>query len=240
MLSEILVNSSLCYDPANPVFQLSNLDVQYYKIKEVIIPAINIQVVNSTNNQIVITEENGRSYTATLPGGNYNSANFAPVVQTALLNSGALQNYAVSFDNVTKKITIQSSKTFSVSNLTTASKLLGSDANYSSDFTSTYVAPYQLDLSGVSVFLLCSTSLDSQYSVYVGAPNMSVLAMIPNVQSGSIIQYVPNSEWMFSGSTITSIDFQLLDGYSHKPVPNFRGPLYIRLAVADDVNDLLN
>lgn len=240
MISEILVNSSLCYDPAHPVFQLSNLDVQYYKIKEVIIPAINLQVINDSNNTIVITEENGRTYTATLPPGNYSSANFAPAVQTAILDSGALQNYNVSFNNLTKKITIVSSKTFSVSSSSTASRLLGSDANYSSDFASTYVAPYQLDLSGVSVFLLCSTSLDSQYNVYVGAPNMAVMAMIPNVQSGSIIQYIPDSEWMFSGSTITSIDFQLLDGYTHKPLPNFRGPMYIRVAVADDVNDLIS
>ncbi len=57
MISEILVNSSVCYYPAHPVFQLSKLDVQYYKIKEVIIPAIHLQVVNDSNNTIVLTEE---------------------------------------------------------------------------------------------------------------------------------------------------------------------------------------
>ncbi|KAJ3143785.1 hypothetical protein HDU89_002217, partial [Geranomyces variabilis] len=106
MISELLINSSLCYDPANPVFQLSNLDVQYYKIKEIIIPAINLQTVNEGNNQIKVRENDGTEHTATIPTGTYNSANFAPAVQSAITSSGALQNYTVTYDNLTKKLTI--------------------------------------------------------------------------------------------------------------------------------------
>ncbi|KAI9098227.1 hypothetical protein DFS34DRAFT_659010 [Phlyctochytrium arcticum] len=142
------------------------------------------------------------------------------------------QGYDITFDNVTKKLTITSDAPFKIGNSqsgTTAWRVLGSEKDNSPNKATSYTFPYQVDLSNTSVLLLCSTSLNS---------SMNVLTMIPNVQSGNIIHYQQDSDWIYCGTTVSQLDLSLIDGQTHKSLET-RSPMYIRLAVADEYEDVV-
>ncbi|KAI9095788.1 hypothetical protein DFS34DRAFT_661649 [Phlyctochytrium arcticum] len=111
MIHEIILNSSFSSSPTEPTWMFPNLDVQWFKIKEVIIPSSNIYTVNDTNNKLVFYEDNGSKRTASIPRGYYNSVNIVPALKTAMENVGD-QEYDVTFGNVTKKLTINSTAPF--------------------------------------------------------------------------------------------------------------------------------
>lgn len=242
MISEILINTASGADPAEAEFSVSNMTVAWYKIKEIILPAIAQYPVNISNNTVVFYEDNGTRYVCRIPEGQYNQVTFRQALEDALNNSPGSQTYSVAFNATTKKLSIQSSGNFKLASYdlgSTAYRLIGADEHLTPNKSTNYTAPYQIDLANTGVFLLCSSSLNSHYNVYLGNRPMNVLAMIPNTQSGSIVQYTPDSEWMHCGQSLSSIDLRILDGTTHRPIPEFRGPMFVRLAVADEIDDVV-
>jgi hypothetical protein len=215
--------------------------VEWFKIKEVIIPNIAVSTVNETNNHLVFYEDDASKKVAMLTPGYYNSATFPSLLQESMEAAGE-QTYDVSFDSTTKKVTIQSNAPFKIGNMesgTTAWRILGSERDSSPNKASIYTMPAQVDLSNTGVFLLCSTSLNSNYIRYVAGTGsqMNVLCMVPNTQSGNIIHHEPDSDWAYCGSDISQLDLLLIDAQTHKLL-HLRSPMFIRLAVADDIDDV--
>ncbi len=241
MISEILINTASGPDPAEAEFALPNITVAWYKIKEIILPAITQYPVNTSNNTVVFYEDDGAKHSFRIPEGQYNQVTFRTALEEALNNAGT-QTYTVVFDSITKKLSIHSSGNFKIGSYDlgcTGYRLIGSDEHITPNKGTSYTAPYQIDLANTGVFLLCSSSLNSHYNIYLGNRPMNVLAMIPNTQSGSIVQYVPDSEWMHCGQSLSSIDLRILDGTTHRTIPEFRGPMYVRLAIADEIDDVI-
>ncbi|KAI9099226.1 hypothetical protein DFS34DRAFT_693672 [Phlyctochytrium arcticum] len=169
MIHEIILNSSFASSPTEPTWIFPNLNVQWFKIKEVIIPSSSVYTVNETNNKLVLYEDNGSKRTASIPNGYYNSVNIVPTLKTAMENVGD-QGYDITFDNVTKKLTITSDAPFKIGNSqsgTTAWRVLGSEKDNSPNKATSYTFPYQVDLSNTSVLLLCSTSLNTATSFII-------------------------------------------------------------------------
>jgi hypothetical protein len=242
MITEIILNSAACFDPASPEFSLPPVSIQWFKVKEVIIPSLQNSSVDRGNNSVVFYEDTGVKRVATIPSGSYNHATFPPALASAMEQVGD-QAYHVTFDNVTKRLTVASDAAFKIASGTsgtTAYKLLGSDQHDTPNKQLSITMPYQIDLSDTNVFLLCSRALSSKYSTYIGGSSggTNVISMIPNTQSGSIIHYIPDSEWMFLGYQLNTIDLELLDAETHRPLTSFRGPIYVRLAIADEVSDV--
>lgn len=241
MLNEIILNSSFDYDPANPIFSLPNLSVQWMKVKEVIVPNITKYPVNEGNNKIVFFEDDGTQRTIAVPPGFHNQATF-PVLIQDLMNAAGNQTYTVTFDNSTKKITIESSAPFKIASAsmgTTAYRVLGSDRDQTPNKQLSHTMPFQVDLSNTGVFLLCSNSLTSQSISYcAGQSNMKILCSIPNTQSGQTIHYEPDMDWMFVGSSISQLDLYIIDATTHQSIPGFRGSFVVRLEIADELDDV--
>ena len=68
---------------------------------------------DSSNNAVVF-ERSGSTKTATVSPGNYTAATFPKALQNAMNDVSAMKDYVVSFDEVTRRLTITAGSTFTI------------------------------------------------------------------------------------------------------------------------------
>ena len=152
--------------------------VAAFKIHSVTVP-LGFNTTDSSN-YVVIFERSGSTKTATVSPGNYTAATFPQALQNAMNDMSAVKDYVVSFDEVTRRVTITASSTFTIHPFnrgTTAYKQLGL-GKFSTSVSGATVVLGISDFTSTAALLLTSSHLNSKDMVYSGEENINVLAKI--------------------------------------------------------------
>jgi len=188
-----------------------------------------------------VFERAGSTKTATVPKGNYTAATFPAALQSALNDVSAVKDYSVTFDEVTRRLTISAGSTFTIhphNRGTTAYRQLGMN-KYSSPITGASVTLGISDFTTTAPLLLTSTQLNSKDMVYIGDENINVLCMIDmNSPQGSVAKWVNYSgAYLSCGAELPSVDLRLLNGATLLPL-ELSQPYSVTMSILTDEDDI--
>lgn len=209
-----------------------------FKIHSVTIPlAFN---TTDTSNNTLVFERNGSVKSTSVPNGNYNAATFPAALQTALNNVSTVKDFTVTFDEVTRKLTIAAGSAFTIhpfSQGTTMYRQLGL-GKYASPVTGSSVTLGISDFTNTSPLLLTSTRLNSKDMAFAGEENINVLCMIDTSSpQGTVAKWLNyNGSYCSVGSEVPSIDFRLLNGATLLPV-ELNQPYSVTFSILTDQDD---
>jgi hypothetical protein len=208
---------------SNMIFDLPNLIKDDKTVIHRQISVLNAQLPFSfynvnTNYNFLRLIINGSTYNIYVADGNYNSTNlFSTLTSAIFVASAQTINFAIS--SITGLITMTSTANFSISNVSTMSKLLGfvQGTTYASTLvgsTYTLVGIYPLNLLGTKKLQLrCSILSMNNYSSNNGGLNTLLLTIPVNASPFGMIDYtsISNSLISFSNSNLDEIDLTITD-----------------------------
>lgn len=213
--------------------------VAAFKIHSCTIP-LAFNTTDSSNNAVVF-DRAGSTKIATIPKGNYTSATFPAALQTAMNDQSTVKDFVVTFDEVTRKLTISAGSAFTINGYsggTTAYCQLGM-GKYTPSQTGTAVTGGISDFTNTAPLLLTSTQLNSKDMVYAGDENVSVLCMIDvNSPQGSVAKWINHcGSYVAVGAELPSIDLRLLNAATLLPV-DLSQPFSVTLSILTDDDDV--
>ena len=185
------------------------------------------QGVNSANNQVYVTENNGTindSFTVSLIQGQYSASTFATMVGTVLSAASTASGFGLTYtatlntDTGLLEITPTTgyTVTFSGSSPTTAFTPLGMTAGTNVSFTNAapYISANIVNIEGpLELTLRCGNFITNIYESRVQSDS-AILAVIPIVGAQyQILSYAPAYPKAFGviGSRLDRLDFLLTD-----------------------------
>ncbi|KAJ3028974.1 hypothetical protein HDV00_009895 [Rhizophlyctis rosea] len=212
--------------------------VAAFKLREVTIP-LAFNSTDSSNNTIVF-ERSGSVKSAQVPAGNYNAATYPPALQKAMNDASAVKDYTVTWDEVTRRLTISAGSSFTIRNFsggTTMWKQLGM-SKYGQPISGSSVTMGIADFTSYAPLLLVSTRLNSKDMAYAADENINVLASIDaNSAVGSVARWINhNGSYLNVGSNLPSLDLRLLNGSTLLPV-DLSQPYSLTLSILTDIDD---
>jgi len=211
--------------------------IDRFKILSVEVP-ISYYSTSAANNVIVL-QEGATQKIATLPIGNHNAQSF-PDALAASLNAVS-SGYAVTYNILTRNLTITSPTAFSIkagNSGTTAYRSLGLSKITDSP-TDTSLTTSVVDLTNNAPLLLVSSELASHDLSFAGFENVNILASIStNAQQGSLLTWVNPGGWLFSGQSLSSITFQLLDSSTLGQIDLNGQPMSVVIGTLSDEDDV--
>ena len=211
--------------------------IDRFKILSVEVP-ISYYSTSAANNVIVL-QEGATQKIATLPIGNHNAQSF-PDALAASLNAVS-SGYAVTYNILTRNLTITSPTAFSIkagNSGTTAYRSLGLSKITDSP-TGTSLTTSVVDLTNNAPLLLVSSELASHDLSFAGFENVNILASIStNAQQGSLLTWVNPGGWLFSGQSLSSITFQLLDSSTLGQIDLNGQPMSVVIGTLSDEDDV--
>lgn len=240
MYTEINFYSSNAYDPTNPLFPVRSAPyVDRFKILRCSIP-LAFETTDSTNNVVTFMRD-GQTLRAVLPAANYTSATFPQALQDAMNAVVSVKDFAVSYSQDTKRLTIGSGSTFTVlpfSQGTTAYGQLGMN-KFDAAKSGTSVSFGVSDFTNYAPLLLTSSSLVSKSIVFANEENINILAMIEtNSPQNSVVSWTnTNGGYLNCGANLTQIDFRILNGRTLLPV-TLSQPYSVSIGILTDADDI--
>lgn len=241
MYKEYHFSTSTTNNTDEPVFSLGadSCYVDRYKIISAYIP-MSFDPINSANNMIS-WREGDQIYNATVAAGRYDIEDFPGALQTAMDDSSSPSTFRVTFDLLTRKISIQGSTPFQIlsgMNGTSLWRVLGISRTISQP-VGTNITLGVTDLTSNAPLILSSSTLSSRHSVMVGQNAINCLAVIPaDGNPGQFVHYVnPSSGWLECQQDLTFIDFRLIDSTSGRAVSLNGNGYFVSLGVLTDSDD---
>lgn len=211
--------------------------VDRFKILSVSIP-LTYNTTDAQSNKIAYSRS-GSTKTATVPVGSYNSATFPSALEDALNASSDVKDFAVSFDNLTRKLTITASQPFSIrGDGTTMNAALGLQKNQNTPSATSVTFGNVADFTQSSPLLLTSTSLFTKSVILAGSEQVSILATVPITSAQGTLGYWANTngEYLYCGTNVNRIDFKLLSARTLQPV-NVSG-FSVSVGILSDSDDV--
>lgn len=181
------------------------------RYNSIILP-LSWNIVNSGNNTISFWDTAMRTFQ--IPTGTYSPDDLVDAITTGM-NSVGSQTYTVSFSTVTGKLTVTAAAPFKFSySTTTAKKLIGLTATTPSDI-STVELQQPIDLTGVKMVLVASSSIRSSDVIVAGANDLNIIAQIPISQETQTVlcsqNYFDTDFIDTESGLVSAIDIRLLD-----------------------------
>lgn len=235
-----LFDSSTAYDSSRPTFNIRTATtIDRFKVLEVLIPS-SWYSTGTNNNQVSITI-GANTYLVTIPPGNYNVSNFPAVLSTAL-TSAIANGWNVTYNDVSKALTITGTTAFTVNNFTQGTssyKQLGLD-KFAINGSATSFTGSVIDLSGISSLLLTSSQLSSRDITFAGYSHINVLCKVDITSGpGSYIHWKNPGSYVSAGIDINFIDFQWLDSSTMLPVSLNGKSFSLSLGTVGEEDDLV-
>lgn len=239
MYKELLLDSSLSYNSSQPSWSLpSSPYMENFKVLSVSIPA-SFYGIGPHNNQVKFKLSGPTIYTAVIPSGQYNVANFPDALKTAL-NGANANGFNVTFDDIKKTISITGTSAFSILSLSsgsTAYRLIGSKKTDHLTLATTF-SGNSVDLNGTNSVILTSNSLICRDSTYVNSQSSNVLALIPLTSPQNSINYwVNQGSYLHVGQEMPYINFFLLDAQTMQTLDLNGASFVVHLGYTDDPDD---
>ncbi|TPX52988.1 hypothetical protein PhCBS80983_g06383 [Powellomyces hirtus] len=207
-------------DLNSPRWNLSEpISCDKIRYNSIILP-LSFDIVHSRNNKISFGTTQDIK-TVSLPPGVYSPDDLVEELTTAM-NAVSSQTYDVTYDNLSGKITVDSSTTpFKFfQNGSTSQKILGLTGDTPSSSSVTFQNP--IDLTGVKMVLVTSQNVRSNDVVVAGQESLNILACIPiNQETQTVLcsQNYFDSDFIDTESGLVStIDIQLLDSETLLPL----------------------
>lgn len=221
MYTEVHTYSSNAFDPNNPSFPIRSAPyVDRFKILRCSIP-LAYESTDSSNN-VVVFSRGGFTKHATIPSASHNSATFPSALQDALNAVADTKDFVVTYDQNTRRLTLSAGSSFTIHNFsggTTAYSQLGMN-KYEPAKSGSSITFGVADFTNYAPLILTSSTLVSKSVVYASEEAINVLALIePNAPQNSVVSWNNlNGGWLPCGSTLSRLDFRLLNGRTMLPV----------------------
>ncbi|KAI9103463.1 hypothetical protein DFS34DRAFT_672187 [Phlyctochytrium arcticum] len=247
MYRQIVLNTAILSSLQNS-FQISPLAIHAFRIEAFsFIQSWDSISHELSNNKLVIQEENDAPITITLPNGVYDVSTICTAL-SQILTSNATQPYIAEYDQVTRRISLNTSgpKDFKVlgkAGGSTSYYQLGNMDNSVSGKNVTFDNP--VNLSASQPVLLTSRTFSSNGSILYPAgieSNQNILACIQPDEYGDTVTWVnPSDKFVILPSAITpsSIDYSIVDSTSFHTIKMTQTSI-LTIGVLDDYNDILN
>jgi hypothetical protein len=224
-------------DMSDPIFSIpENIFVDRWRIESVTLP-LSWNVVGDHNNTITVIE-GGVPRTVGIPSGNYNVATLGPALQTALGGT-----YQVTFNETTRKYTISNNTAFQVAPGTMGTgiwRIIGMSKTLPTPSATSTVMPNVADLTNNAPVLLTSTSISSPHLTFAGRHTSNIIAVIPiDAPQGSYMTYQNMGSFLESSTSLSLIDFHILDSATLRPLQLNGCPFFVKLSVLTDQDDVV-
>lgn len=239
MYTEIHTFSDNAFDPLNPSFSVKSAPfVDRFKVLQCTIP-LAFESTDSSNN-VVVFSRGGFTKRAVIPPGSYTSGTFPTALQNSLNEVADVKDFAVSYDQNTRKLTITAGSMFIIENFlggTTAYSQLGMN-KYDQAKSGTAVSFGVADFSNYAPLILTSSSLVSKAISYANEESINVLAMVDtNSPQNSVVTWRNlNGAWLPCGTSLSRLDFRLLNAKTLLPV-RLSQPYSVSVAFLTDSDD---
>nr|DAC81684.1 TPA_asm: penton [Powellomyces chytrid fungus MELD virus 5] len=220
--------------PSKRIESMKILSVSFLQDWDLVSPANNtVNFVESGSSDVL---------SAKIRNGNYTVADF-PDAMASAMNAVGSQSYSVSYDGVTRRLTVSTSgsKDFKVlpgSRGTTSYILTGMSRWSETGYGKSFTMKNNLNLSSSYPVLLVS-NIPVRGARYLSDFNdaaQSVVSTIIPDSFGDIVTHSNEGEFMAVGETISKIEFYLIDSFTGNEV-SLNSPLTVRFGFTDDSDD---
>jgi hypothetical protein len=175
---------------------------------------VSFYVINSLNNKLIVKDiATNTTYTLSLTIGNYNATTLSQEIITQFSSAGYPYVPGIDFNKSNGRFTFLFPQNATIYTSSTMKDVLGLGTT---DLTGTAIyCPYPLNLLGVKLLNITSSTLSVSSFSSVTSSNMNILASVP-VDSAffNLISYVNQSDmqkYELTTDYINSIDLQILD-----------------------------
>jgi hypothetical protein len=243
MYKEYHLSSVSAFNPLRPSWPIQGAaSIAKYRILSVSFPATHFSV--DSDNNTVVFNENGATYTAKLPIGHLTADTGPAALQAAMNAVSPVKGYAVAYVGASRGLEIRNA---GVADFSIQTALGGSSAYLllglprfglplrpENGVLKTSVCQF-----GSTVpLLLSSTNLATPSTAFAGQENLNILCQIPPAQEGAMCYYEPNGSWLEFGREVSEIDFVLLRASNLQPIDLRGGILSVTLGVLTDADDV--